>query len=165
MNKYTIDYSSLGEVLEKPKHFKYADVKDKLVKVAYDIVKFEDAQEDIDGLWQIQTTDSGEVIVALYQPEGLKVESNDESLNKTASEKSWEVIAGSDSSVHVFYKGEVISKFAESNFGLEKGQVSSFCKHMAGKLNSDSFYVKALFEEIPVSKKVEIFNKYPELTK
>ena len=66
MDKFAVDYSTIEKDLNRPKFYKYEDVKDKLVKVAFDVVRFMDTNEDIDGLWQIQKTDDGEVIVAMY---------------------------------------------------------------------------------------------------
>jgi uncharacterized protein YllA (UPF0747 family) len=165
MDKHFIDYSSLEKDLNRPKHYKYADVKDKLVKVAFDIVKFNDPNEDIDGLWQIKATDDGEVIVALYEPaENVKQSNTDSSgLLKNAS-FGWQVIAGKDS-LNLFYKEEPIARYSFDQFGIEKDDRAEFCKHVNEKLNTDTNYVKALFNELPIAKKAEIAKRFPELTK
>ena len=165
MDKHFIDYSSLEQNLNRPKHYKYADVKDKLVKVAFDIVKFNDPNEDIDGLWQIKATDDGEVIVALYEPAENVKESkvNQNGLQKIASSE-WQVISGKDS-LNLFYKEEPIARYSFEQFGVEDSDRAEFCKHVNEKLNSDEAYVKALFNELPIAKKAEIAKRFPELTK
>ena len=63
MNKFAVDYNSLeSELTPRPQYFRYDDVKDRLRKVAFDVVRFKDG-DDISGLWQIQQTDEGEVIL------------------------------------------------------------------------------------------------------
>ena len=106
MNKYSVDYSDLDQELSVDKFYHYAEVKNSLVKVAFDIVKFKDS-EGIDGLWQIKATDDGEVIVAMYSDDDIKIASS-ASTFKTASLKSpWSVLPDHrNSTVHLFYKDE-----------------------------------------------------------
>ena len=55
MKKFAVGYASLQSSLEKPKVYKLEDVKDKIKKVVFDVVRFLDS-DNIDGLWQIQHT-------------------------------------------------------------------------------------------------------------
>ena len=38
--KFDVNYNNLDGVLNRPKFYKYSDVKGKLVKVAFDVVRF-----------------------------------------------------------------------------------------------------------------------------
>ena len=154
MDRYSIDYDNLENSVNSPKYYKYSEVKDRLVKVAFDIVKFQDASEDIDGLWQIKATDDGEIIVAMYEQPSLSAESNSTLEKKTASLKTsfWEVLPGRDKSMNFFYKGEAIHRVASSDMGISE-------------INSNPSFKDSLFEEVPKATKLALFNKYPELTK
>lgn len=129
------DYQNLEETLDKSSKeiYKYEDVKHRLCKVAFDVVKFlPDHDNYIDGLWQIQNTDDGEVIVARYKDEPeMKSESSwSAELNKAATEITIyhnncpvKVVTASDLGI----KGEDLIKFAyeipsiiESNAKLKK---------------------------------------------
>lgn len=166
MDKYSINYDNLESDMNRPKYYKYADVKDRLVKVAFDIVKFQDASEDIDGLWQIKATDDGEIIVAMYESP-LSAESSKSSTKKTASVNSvsWEVIPARDGSMNIFYKGEAIKRVASKEIDVDANNLASFCSDVANKLNSDVNFQKELFKEVPDTIKTALFGKYPELTK
>ena len=158
MDKYSIDYAELHTDMTRPKFFKYAEVKDRLVRVAYDVVKFQDASEDIDGLWQIQSTDDGEVIVAMYEPP----EGGGEAIK---SESSWAVLPDkAASSMNVFYKGEPVHKIASTQVGVPEAELSDFCTSVANKLSENEDFRRSLLEDIPANERVALFSKYPELT-
>ena len=67
MKKFAIDVDSLENKLQKKTAYRLEDVKDKVRKVAFDVVRFVDNDATIDGLWQIQKHDDGEYIVAMYE--------------------------------------------------------------------------------------------------
>lgn len=157
MDKFALDYDSLEKVLDKPKTFRYDDVKHKLIRVASGIVRFLPDEEPIDGLWQIQATDNGEVIVAMYD-EG-------ESSEQITAESSWNVVADSNNkNMHIFYKGEPIKRIAASKAGIASDDVPSFCYNVSKKLNSDKNFRSSLLEELSSVYRMELFSKYPELT-
>ena len=75
---FSINYESLDGALNAKK-YKLSDVKDRIEKVSFDIVRFKDGDKGAD-LWQIQSADDGDYIVSLYEEEKENV--------KTASEKN-----------------------------------------------------------------------------
>lgn len=155
MDKYSVDYSQLQINLEKPKVFRYEDVKHRLEKVAFGTVRFMDVNDDIDGLWEIQNTDDGDVIVAKYDYE--------DSQNMTAT-SSWDVVPNRrGDTINIFYKGEPITAIASDKFGTD-ADLSAICKQASVKLASDSNFKDMLLEELSESEKARILRKYPELT-
>jgi hypothetical protein len=165
MSKFSINYDSLKNSINKQKVYKYSEVKDKLVKVAWDVVKFNCDSEDIDGLWKVQTTPEGEVIVAMYDSEGLSAESQSEKV-LTAVASSWEVVPSRDKeSINIFYKDEAVKKIASSDMGIKREDVPSFCRDIAAKLDNDDKLRKSLINELSEGIKAALLTKYPELTK
>lgn len=155
MDKYSVDYSQLQINLEKPKVFRYEDVKHRLEKVAFGTVRFMDVNDDIDGLWEIQNTDDGDVIVAKYDYE--------DSQNMTAT-SSWDVVPNRrGDTINIFYKGDLITAIASDKFGTD-ADLSAICKQASVKLASDSNFKDMLIEELSESEKARILRKYPELT-
>ena len=161
MNKFLLDYNSLESAVNKPRVYKYEDVKHKLVKVAYDIVKFDGPEEDIDSLWQVQATDDGEVIVAMYD-ESVKT-GNDSPTIK--SQSSWNVVADSKhENMFIFYKDHPIKKIATNTVGILPNDISSFCSNISNKLNSDKGFRSSLLNDLSNVERIELFSKHPEIT-
>lgn len=152
MNKFAIDYSLLEQELDKPKIFRYADVKDRLVRVAYDVVRFQAPEEDIDGLWQIQTTDDGEVIVAMYEEGDTKI------AEASRSRGNWQVVSDSGNNMHIFYKDHFVKRMASVENAAEIAKIA------CDKLNSSPESCQLLVAELPSDQKEELFRKYPELS-
>lgn len=159
MNKYTLDYDSLEKAIERPKAYRYEDVKDKIVRVAYDIVRFQSPEEDIDTLWQVQATDDGDVIVAMYDEGGKTAEAS-----AKEPDGNWNVVADGNSNMHIFYKDRPIKRIAAAQAGIPEAEVSSFCNDVKKKLNADKDFRTSLLNDIPTLDRVELFSQYPELT-
>jgi len=156
MDKFAVDYSYIDKELNKPTIFKYEEVKDKLIKVAFDVVRFMDANEDIDGLWQIQKTDEGEVIVAKYDDTAL--------IAPQMKESSWHVIPDrAKTSMNVFYKNEPIVRIASEELGIDGNFLSSLCKEAQIKLDLDKSFRAKLLNELSVDQKTDLLNRFPEL--
>lgn len=150
MSKFAIDYSRLENKIYK-KAYRLADVKEQLETVAFDIVKFKDG-DNAANLWQIQSADDGDYIVALYQPE-----------EKIASQE-WEVVLSKTAgSVQFFYKGDPIVKMAASKLGVPSNQLDKVSEYLPAKLNENKKLVKSLLNELSPSAKNAVLNKYPEL--
>lgn len=150
-----IDFTKLEDKLLK-KAYKYSEVKDQLETVAFDIVRFKDSDKGAD-LWQIQSADDGEFIVAKY-------ESEDAAVTKTASSNPWEVVLSKvGKTLNVFYKGDPIVKMASSKLGIDESELSSVERYLPKKLAENKKLVAALLSELPKSTKNEVLNKYPEL--
>ncbi len=150
MSKFSIDYSSLENKIYK-KAYRLSEVKDKLETVAFDIVRFKEGDKGAD-LWQVQSADDGEYIVALYQPEeDVKTASWDVVLSKTAG------------TLHVSYNGDPIVKVAASKLGIPAAELDKVQSYLPNKLATNKKLVQALLNELPESTKKEVLSKYPEM--
>src|SRR5690606_12150518 len=120
MPKNEIDYNQLGQKIFKTS-YRYADVKHKLEKVAFDIVRFKD-DDDAARLWQVQSTDNGDYIVALYQAEDT---------DGKIAESSWKVTLNKlSNALSFYYKGEPIVKLASSKLGIPENEVESAVQYL-----------------------------------
>jgi hypothetical protein len=146
-----IDYSSLANKIYK-KAYRLSDVKDQLETVAFDIVRFKDSDKAAD-LWQVQSADDGDYIVALYQPDEEEV--------KTAQ---WEVFVNKTAGdLQISYKGDPLVRIASNKLGVPRSELSKVQEYLPSKLASNKRLVKALLNELPPAAKQEVLNKYPEL--
>ncbi len=157
MPKFSVDYNNLSDSVLK-KSYKLSDVEHKLEKVAFDVVRFKDS--DIDELWQIQSSDDGEYIVALYNPE-------DSSTNKkiaSSTKLNWDIIISESSSdLNILYKGDAILKIASSRLGIPLEEINLVKKYLPNRLSENKALVKALLNEVSQEKRKSILAKYPEL--
>lgn len=156
MPKFSIDYQKLSDSVDyvQKKVFKLADVQHRLEKVGFDVVRFKDG--DPDELWQIQSADDGEYIVAKYESDEPKPES------KTASK--WEVLVSESSGdINIFYNGQPITKLGASQLGVSSEDVSTLRRFLPGKLSSDKNFVKALLATLDETSKEAVLKLYPEL--
>ena len=152
MSKFSLDYNKIATFVEKKTH-KYADVKDQLVKVAFDLVRFREDQSD--ELWQVQDADDGSpVIVALYEEDTAKKEASNWSvqINKTAGD------------FNVFYKQTHLKKFASSAIGVEPANLDTVRRFLPRKLSEDKSLSNALLNELPAEEKARVLKLYPELS-
>jgi hypothetical protein len=150
MSKY-VDLDTVANSLIK-KAYKLSDVKDKLIKVAFDIVRFADNPEQ---LWQIQQADDGEFIVALY--------SEDEEKVATASASSnWKVIV-KNAELNIFYKDNFVHKIGAEKLGFEPSDLVLAKQYLPTKLTQDTSFVKALMKDVDETTKKQLVAKYPEL--
>ena len=151
MSKDSINYSSLETVVYK-KAYRLADVKDQLETVAFDIVRFKDADKSAE-LWQVQNADDGDYIVALYQPEEEAITAAlwDVSVNKTAG------------ALQVFYKGDPIVRVACGKLGIPRDELQKAESYLPSKLATNPKLVKALLNELTKTAKQAVLSKYPEL--
>lgn len=157
MNKFAIDYNSLEyDLTPKPKYFRLEDVKNKITKVAFDVVKFNDS-EGLDGLWKIEKTEDGEYIVACYDNESLTVESSEE--NKPTA---WKAVA-SKGFVHIFYKNDPVTKISLSSLGLPESESDKIASFLPARLANNKKMVKGLLSELNKDDLKNLLTSYPEL--
>lgn len=146
-----MDYSTLDSQINK-KTYRLKDVQNQIEKVAFDIVRFKDNDKSAD-LWQIQSSDDGEYIVALYQNDEEKVAHLwDVHLNK---------IAGT---LQFSYKGEPIVSLSGHKLGVSKNELDQVPSYLPAKLAKNKKLVSALLQELPASTKQLVLNKFPELS-
>lgn len=151
MNKFSLDYNVLeGNVTKKS--FKLKDVEHRIVKVAFDVVKF--TGDDTNKLWQIQSADDGDYIVSLYN-------SDEEPAVVTAA---WDVVMSKTAGdLNFFYKGEHLVKVAGSNLGLQLDEINEACRMLPARLATNKNLVNSLLSEMNVSQRADVLKKYPEL--
>ena len=160
MEKFAINYNNLqGDLSPKPQTFRYSEVKDRLKKVAFDVVRFVDG-DDISGLWQVQETDNGEVIVAKYDDT-----SNYSQVEKTSSvETNWRVLADrSGENVHIFYKGSPVTKVSLASMGIPIVDVDVVCRYLPEKLATNEALTSNMLAEMSKVNLKELVKVHPEL--
>jgi hypothetical protein len=158
MDKYSIDYNQLHSKINTGKVFKYNDVKHRLQKVAFDVVRFIDTDDSIDGLWQVQATDDGEVIVAMYEQNSDNLNtSNKINIDKSSSWKT--ILDKRAGEIHVLYKNEPITKVA--SFEIE-AELADFCSILPNILESNDNVRKSLLKSLSSDERKELLIKFPE---
>lgn len=151
MSKNAIDYSALAHQITK-KAYKLADVKEQIETVAFDVVRFKDADKGAE-LWEVQSSDDGDYIVALYEEN-----------ENTKTSSDWSVaIAKTANLVQVSYKGDPIVRLASSKLGIPREELGKVPQYLPEKLSSNKKLVKALLNELTGEAKQEVLKKYPEL--
>jgi hypothetical protein len=156
MERFSVDYGKLVQKVDQPKAYRLNDVKDRIERVAFDVVRFRD-NEDTDMLWKIEERADGPVIVALYDDStgALKSKSN--------SENKWETLADKTAgNIHVYYKGEPIAKFAASDMGIPREDLGLLVKWLPNKLAEDSELVGFVMSKSGEGKGM-IIKRHPEL--
>jgi hypothetical protein len=155
MEKFAINYSSLDEHVNSPKRYLLADVKHRIKKVAFDVVRFMDGS-DIDGLWQIKKTEDGqEYIVAMYD--------TPQDAEKTSSD--WSVFVDKSSNASVFYKGAPVIKLALASMGFSAEEAELVSEDLPQKLNSNVKLASSLLKSVSLPVRSELVKEYPELGK
>jgi len=160
MEKFAVNYNDLqGDLAPRPQAFRYADVKHRLKKVAYDIVRFTDG-DDISGLWQIQQTDDGDVIVAKYDDT-----SNFTEVEKTASvETNWRALADrSGEHINIFYKDSPVTKVSLTKIGIPTEDADIVCRYLPEKLATNEALTSNLLAEMSSGDLKELVKAHPEL--
>jgi len=110
---------------------------------------------DPDELWQIQSADDGDYIVAKYDSDDVKAE---------AKAKTWDVlISESSGDINIFYKGQPITKVAANKLGIELNDLNMVKRFLPNKLASDKGFSTALLNTLDESTRKEILKLYPEL--
>jgi hypothetical protein len=158
MRNYSLDYNHLDNSINKveKKIYKLADVKDKIEKVAFDIVRFKDA--DPDELWQVQNADDGSYIIARYTDEpAAPVKSASVNTNH------WAVLINHANDLNVFYKGQHITKIAFADLELPTSDRDLAQRALAQKLYSDPGFLKALIVTFDADTKSQLAKQFPEL--
>lgn len=145
----------LDNIIEKmsTKSYKLSDIKDKIEKVAYDVVRFVDGSPE--ELWQIQNTDDGDYIVALYKEEDKVA---------TASIKNNWLVTVKNANLHVFYKQDHLLKIAASELGFGDADLNMAKRYLPQKLASNKSLVSALLKSVSDDVRTAILAKYPELS-
>jgi hypothetical protein len=158
MNNFSVDLDQVYTNINKfqKKAYLLEDVKDRVEKVAFDVVRFRDNQ-DTDMLWKVEDSDDGPVIVALYDDELGALKSQ-------ASRKEWDaVVDDKTASINVFYKGEPVSRIYAKEVGIPVSEVSTMARWLPAKLASDNNIRNEVLSRMSAESRVGLMNKYPEL--
>lgn len=152
-NKYSIssnEWSNLDEKMN-PRKIPLSQVKDKIEKVAFDIVKFKDT--DVPELWRIESGDEGEYIIALY---------NEEDLEKTAGTKSpWFCIKESKT-IKLFYKNAFVTELTSNDLSAAGMDLNSAHKYLPKSLANNKKLSDIILKRAGTNYKT-LLEKYPEL--
>jgi len=157
MSNFGVDYNQLENKIYK-KSYKLSDVKDKIVKVAFDIVRFKE-NDSATKLWQIQSSDDGEYIVALYDTSEDMV-----TTASTASHNPWKVEYNKiGKTINFYYKNYPIIQVASSKLGIKDTDLDSVENYLPERLSQNKKLACALLNQLDNRSKDHVFNKYPEL--
>jgi hypothetical protein len=150
MDKYTIDFNGLDKELNSPKRIKLADVKNRIEKVGFGIVRFIDDKNKLN-LWQVV---DGDYIVAMYDEQGETTTGN------------WAVEADRfNKSATIFYKNTPIKSLALSEIGIEEKEINDFKKVLPERLANNKQLVASMLNSLDINYKKELLSKFPELNK
>jgi len=148
------DFEQLNNKIHK-KAYRLEDVKDKIEKVAFDVVRFKE-DDDINNLWIVQSTDDGDVIVGLYEDAKLP--------EKKASEHGWSAVPDNKGKeINIYYRGEPIHKVLPSNLGVPSHEVHTLSTSIKRNLQKSASYRKSLLAALPLPTQQRFVRKYPEL--
>lgn len=130
-----------GEILD------YNKVKNKMVKVAFDIYRMKD--DPAAKLWELQKAEDGSYIVALYSDSEIEKKSDwSVEINKTAN------------NVNFYYKGDYITKLNAKDVGIPLDEAKSI---LPEKLADNKKLVSLLMNKVDSNTKETLVSKYPEL--
>ncbi len=143
--------------ISKRKSYRMSDVKDKIEKVAFDVVRFRDDSEDQDfNLWKIEATTDGPVIVAMYADE---VPSSMLEVKTASVNNPWSALTDSRANINIYYKGEPIKVIASVD------DAKFVCGWLPEKLATDDSFRKSLLEDLSDTDRAMILSKYPEIVR
>ena len=151
MEKYNVDFDGLVNKLTAPKQIKVADVKDKLEKVAFGVVRYTD-ENNKTNLWQVE----GDYIVAMYDTDPEE---------KIVTTGSWSIESDKlNKSATIFYKNTPVTnvKFAELKINSTE-EINTFKKVLPDRLANNSELVSKMLNSLPKEYKESVIKLYPEL--
>lgn len=161
-----VNYSQLEKSFKEndKKTYKLADVQHRLVKVAFDVVRFMDG-DDVKSLWKIESTPDGEYIIANYDT-AFDLQKSKAELNKAASLKAdWKVLINEKlAEVQLFYKADPVVKLAASDLGIPANELELLKSYLPQKLSENKQLASSILKYASTERQQELFTKYPELS-
>jgi len=154
MRSFNLDPNVLEQHLAKQaeKRFKWADLEPRIQKVAFDVVRFVDGS-DVQGLWRVEPTPEGDVILALYE---------EPVLTKEASACPWRVVAR-NSYLQIFYKDSPLTALAAKDLGIPENELYLTASYLPSKLASSPEMVRKLMATMRKEAAQHIYQTFPEL--
>jgi len=154
MVKFSVDYSDLQSKLSQKKAFRLSEVKGRIKKVAFDVVRFVDSDK-IDDLWQIYRDGDDEYIVAMYEEQNEK---------KASASGNWKVLPDSSGSyIHLFCKNVPITRIALTPLGIPSEDAWLVSRTVMEKLANDQSYLNSLIQELTEEEKSSLREVEPSL--
>lgn len=154
MMKFSVDYSNLQSKLSQKKAFRLSEVKDRLRKVAFDVVRFVDSDR-IDDLWQIHRDGEDEYIVAMY---------DDQTEKRASASMTWKALPDQvGSHVSLFYKNAPIKRIALAPLGIPSEDAWLVCHSIVQKLATDQDYFNSFIKELTENEKKVLKEIEPSL--
>lgn len=141
MNKFAVNYNDVKTQLNQKKKYRLADVKDRLQKVAFDVVRFVDSDK-LDDLWKVERDGDDEYIVAMYDDQVLTSEASSVPVN------DWKVLPDKVGNIHVFYKEAPIKKISLASLNISQEDAYSTCKLVKEKLASSQTFLRKFVNEL-----------------
>lgn len=156
MRSFTLDPHQLEQNLKKQaeKRFKWADLEPRIQKVAFDVVRFIDGS-DVQGLWRIEPTPEGDVILAMY-------EQSEEELTKAASTKPWQVVAR-NGYLQIYYQDKPLASFAAAELGIPSQELYLTASYLPAKLANSKTFVQKMLGSLRPEAARQIYQTFPEL--
>jgi len=154
MANFSIDYNNFHKTVSN-KTYRLDEVKHRLEKVAFDVVRFKDSV-DPEELWQIQSADDGQFIVARYSEEAGETK-------KASKDKTWDVLVSQAGYIHLYYCGTPLAKFSATDLGLSTEDLSTVKRFLPEKLATDKAFVKALISTLDGNTEQSILQSFPEI--
>lgn len=155
MRDLSVDYSELQDKLSRKKAYKLEDVSHRIKKVAFDVVRFVDKSDSIDGLWQIHKSNDGDYIVAMY---------DNEQGEQIKSSSNWNAVSDkSGKFINIFYNDTPVTRISLSSLGLPNEEAKSVCGFLPEKLASSEGLTVSLLAGLPESQLKDLFATHEEL--
>lgn len=145
MDKFSLDFNGLDKRLSTKKAYLLADVKDKIVKVAFDVVRFREPLEGIDKLWKIVNEGDHEYIVAMYDdeiPDNVKTASN-----------PWSAEVDVYGYVQIFHHNSPIKKIAVKELGIPVEDAGIVARSLPVKLAADERFRDSFLNSLTIAER------------
>lgn len=156
MDKFSVNYTELQGKFLKKRAYRLDDVKHRIRKVAFDVVRFVDDNDGIDGLWQIHRDGDDEYIVAMYDE--VKKEAS-----KNVTSNIWNALQDSSGNyVNVFYHGNPVKKISLAELGIPPEEAYLVCQSLKDKLANDKVFLRKFaneLENIEIKELTEVSSK------
>lgn len=139
-----LDWALLKERIEtKRGKYRFEDVKDRVVKVAFDVFK----STTDGGLWELREEGGTKFLYAIYgDPAELTSTS-------APNDSAWKATSDRDGkNVSLAFRGIPLMRFASSQHGFEPTEANQFAEFLEQKVQDPEFVAK-MAEQLPESKK------------
>lgn len=147
MSSISVNYAELQTKLSQKKAYKLSDVKDRIKKVAFDVVRFVD-NDRLDHLWKIEGNGDEEYIVAMY---------DDEPKIAIASEElDWKTVPDRSGNINVFYQNNHIKKISLASIGVPEEDAWLVANSLGNRLASDNKFYDKFVESLTAEEKITL---------